>query len=53
MTFALKVEKDGYQALLDLHEVADKHGDFDVRMCVSVGCSFVLNDLLEVGILEA
>ena len=36
MTFALEVEREGYQSLLNLHEVADKHGDFDVSMCVNI-----------------
>lgn len=31
MQDALQLERDVNQALLDLHKIADKHGDFQVR----------------------
>lgn len=33
MEAALALERTVNQALLDLHKIADKHGDFQVRLC--------------------
>ena len=30
MQYAMKVEKEGYQSLLDLHKIANDHHDYDV-----------------------
>ncbi len=38
MCDALKMEKAGYENLLELHRTADSHGDYDVRYC-----TFVIN----------
>ena len=39
MEAALELERTVNQALLDLHKIADKHGDFQVRFCVATSLS--------------